>query len=273
MPIWILVFMFIFFSQADATVNDSYFDRIKLTFENYLRVGGDPMAFRHLICFLRTNNSRYFIRDRLRHSDPNLITIRNREVLIIADLTKPSDRPRLFVLDLKNQQVKAYLTAHGSGNPGQSVALYEEGKIDPIDLHRILFPYRISNEIGSNATPRGLFILDETYRGQFGYSLRMHGLQKRINDNSLKRFIVLHGFNGMNPAYISSFDQQLMPVPQGNLALSQGCTMLEPRRAKEVIDLAQGGSLYYVFTNFEKNYGPDYCADENLMAVDLPVLQ
>ena len=83
----------------------------------------------------------------------------------------------------------------------------------------------------------------------------------------------MHGFSGMSPTMKSSSDPYLFPVPEGNLALSQGCTMLEPTRAKEVIESAQGGSLYYVYTHFEKNRGPDYCADDNLMSIDLPVLQ
>ena len=273
MPISFVKFLLVLLSFVNVNVKASDYNHLNLTYENYLRVGGEPMAFRQMLCFLKNNQNRYFVRDRLRPSQPNIIKIKNKRMLLIADLTKPSDQPRLFLMDLKSHEVKVYIMAHGSGMPGQEVTLYEAEKIDRLDLQRILFPARISNRLGSNATPRGVFILDETYSGQFGYSLRMHGLQKNINEKSLKRFIVLHGFEGMNPTAVTSDDPFVFPIPQGNLALSQGCTMLEPRRAKEVIDLAQGGSLYYVFTDFEKNRGPDYCADENLMAIDLPVFQ
>lgn len=185
--------------------------------------------------------------------------------MVITDLTIPSNYPRLFLLNLDTLIVNAYMVAHGSGIPRSEVKLYELGKINPEELPFILLPKLISNTPDTNATSSGAFILDETYSGNFGYSLRQHGLQKGINENVLRRFVVMHGFNGMNSFRISSADSDVQPVPEGNLATSQGCSMLESTRAREVIDAAKGGSFYYIFSEFEKQQGLSYCADQNLM--------
>ncbi len=233
----------------------------ELLLQNFERVGGNPLAFHQARCFFEKYNDKTFSDQ----DDEKGIKIKNKNVIVITDLTIPSDRPRLFLLNLETHEVRAYMVAHGLGIPGSEVKLYEQGKINPKDLPNILLPKLISNKPGSKATSRGAFILDETYFGGFGYSLRQHGLQDGINDNALQRLVVMHGFKGMNPFSVSSQDADLQPVPQGNLATSQGCSMLEPTRAKEVIDAAKGGSFYYIFTEQEKNEGSMYCGDDKLL--------
>lgn len=232
----------------------------ELLLQNFERVGGNSLAFRQAQCFLEKYQSKTFVEQ----NDDKGIKIRNKNFVVISDLTIPSDRPRLFLINLQTKEVRAYMVAHGLGLPGSEVTLYEQSQIDQKDLPFILLPKKISNTPGSKATSRGSFILDETYHGSFGYSLRLHGIQKNINDNVLKRLVVMHGFKGMNPFSISSSDVDQKPVPQGNLATSQGCSMLEPSRAKEVIDSAKDGSFYYIFTEYEKQEGSLYCADENI---------
>lgn len=228
--------------------------------QNFERVGGNPLAFHQAKCFFdKYGNNKFLDAD-----TPKGIEIKNKKFVVITDLTIPSNRPRLFLLNLETRVVKAYMVAHGLGIPGAEVTLYEQGKINPKDLPNILFPKLVSNKPGSKATSRGAFILGDSYFGSFGYSLRQHGLQKDINDNVMKRLVVMHGLKGMNPFTVSSSDADQQPFPEGNLATSQGCSMLEPSQAKEVIDAAKGGSLYYIFSEQEKKLGSSYCADQNL---------
>lgn len=229
--------------------------------QNFERVGGNSLAFQQAQCFFEKYKDRTFFDA----SSSKGIQLKNKKFFVITDLTISSDRPRLFLLNLETLEVRAYMVAHGLGISGAEVKLYEHGKINPKDLPNILYPRLISNKPGSKATSSGAFILDETYMGGFGYSLRQHGLQKGINDNALERLVVMHGFKGMNSFRVSSTDADQQPVPVGNLATSQGCSMLEPSRAKEVIDLAKGGSFYYIFTEYEKQKGSSYCVDESLL--------
>ena len=240
--------------SPEKEISNPTFELLK----NFERVGGNPLAFQQTQCFLEKYKDKTFLDE----ADSSGIKIKNKKFVVITDVTIPSDRPRLFLLNLETLEVKAFMVAHGLGIPGSEVRLYEHGKISPKELPYILLPKLISNKPGSKATSRGAFILEETYFGNFGYSLRQHGLQKKINDNVLKRLVVMHGFKGMNPFSISSYDADQPPVTEGNLATSQGCSMLEPSRAKEVIDAAKGGSFYYIFTEHEKHQGSSYCADE-----------
>jgi hypothetical protein len=240
-----------------------------LLLENYRRLNGDPIAFFQAMCFFRIyENSLFFAKGDPSH--PNGLKIRNKNFIAITDLNKSSSTARLFVLNLKTSEVRAYFIAHGVGTPGGKVELFPIHRLTDEQIQRLLFPTKLSNEPGSNATPHGVFILGDTYFGSFGYSLKIHGLQAKINDNTFSRHVVMHGFKGMNSTVISSSN----PAPErslsetGNLALSQGCSMMESNRAKEVINDLKGNSLYYVYSAAEKNESESYCADRNLLQMD-----
>lgn len=82
----------------------------------------------------------------------------------------------------------------------------------------------------------------------------------------------MHGYEGMNPSKATSddADPQKGINASGDVATSWGCTMLEPQRAKEVINTIKeknggGGSLYYNYTQEEKALETDYCGEAHLM--------
>lgn len=234
-------------------------DSDKELYENFMKVGGDPLALRQALCFKnRFGSSTFKSKGDPAHSGG--IRASNQRYITINDLNKRSDVARMYVLDMETGKVEAYFSAHGeagsAGTPANN-------------------PYRseyYSNTSGSKATPRGFFVTGDTYVGKYGNSLRLHGLQSGINDNSFVRAVVMHGFNHMNPVKATSDDANPMSNVNavGNVALSQGCTMLEPSRAQEVIGKikaksSSGGSLYYNYTQEEKALGEDYCGETNLM--------
>ena len=97
------------------------------------------------------------------------------------DFSRPSTEERMYVLDLENKEIlfKSYVS-HGK-NTGD---LYAEN---------------FSNVAESNKSSLGFYMTEAPYKGSNGYSLRLAGLEKGINDNAMKRNIVVHGADYANP--------------------------------------------------------------------------
>jgi len=141
-------------------------------------------------------------------------------LLTIIDYSLPSTEPRFWVVDRDRGDVLFHrLVAHGSGS-GENLAT------------------RFSNREGSHASSLGLFLTEETYTGRNGYSLRLRGLERGINDQARARTIVLHGAWYVTPAFARA---------HGRLGRSWGCPALNPEIASVVIDRIKGGSLLFVY--------------------------
>jgi hypothetical protein len=88
------------------------------------------------------------------------------KTLTVIDYSKPSSEPRMWVFDLKSRElVYEELVAHGQGS-GANMAT------------------QFGNEPDTHRTSIGLFVTDTTYVGKNGYSLRLDGLDKGINDRA-----------------------------------------------------------------------------------------
>ena len=140
--------------------------------------------------------------------------------LTIIDYSKPSTKPRLWVLDLRSREI-AYeeLVAHGQGSGGN-------------------LPDKFSNEPDSHQTSIGLFVTEGTYVGRNGYSLRLKGLERGFNDRAKERAIVMHGAPYVNEAISKSL---------GRLGRSHGCPAVREPIARELIDHVKGGSLVFSY--------------------------
>ena len=62
-----------------------------------------------------------------------------------------------------------------------------------------------SNEMGSHESSLGLFRTEGVYTGQFGYSLRLSGLEPGINDKARQRAIVVHGFPDISRSFAAKW--------------------------------------------------------------------
>jgi hypothetical protein len=140
--------------------------------------------------------------------------------LAVIDYSRPSTERRMWVFDLARQKLMYdEYVAHGSGT-GDNMAR------------------NFSNQDGSHQTSLGLFTTGETYVGGNGYSLRMDGLEKGVNDNARARAIVIHGAPYVNPALAKS---------QGRIGRSWGCPALRPEVAREVIDNLKQGQMLFAY--------------------------
>lgn len=95
-----------------------------------------------------------------------------------------------------------------------------------------------SNRAGSLMSSLGAYRTAETYQGKHGYSLRLDGLERGLNDRARDRAIVVHAAPYADPAHIGRC---------GRLGRSQGCPALPPALSSDIIDAISGGSCLFVW--------------------------
>jgi hypothetical protein len=143
-------------------------------------------------------------------------------IISIVDFTLPSYRKRLYVIDLENYRVlfNTYV-AHGV-NSGREYA------------------NQFSNQPSSYKSSLGFYETLGTYIGQHGYSLKLDGLEKGINDNANSRAIVIHAADYVDESLIRS---------QGFIGRSWGCPALPEKLHKPIIDRIRNGSCLFIYSN------------------------
>src|SRR3954468_1524991 len=139
-----------------------------------------------------------------------------RRRLTVIDYSLASTERRLFVIDPESGKVLfVERVAHGRGS-GELVA------------------NRFGNQPQSHRSSLGVFRTAETYLGAHGYSLRLDGLDKGVNDLARKRDIVFHA---------ASYATERFGREHGRLGRSFGCPALAPKVASAIIDEIRGGSI------------------------------
>ncbi|MGL5123793.1 MAG: murein L,D-transpeptidase catalytic domain family protein [Fusobacteriaceae bacterium] len=152
--------------------------------------------------------------------------VKNDNMMVIIDYTKLSDEKRFFVLDLENKKILyETLVAHGK-NSGKKLAV------------------KFSDMPNSYQSSLGFFITQNTYMGEFGYSLRISGLEKGINSNSKIRNIVIHGDENVSEDFVKS---------HMFLARTLGCPAIPLKESKEIISKIKDGTLIFIIGN-DENY-------------------
>ncbi|HYB96960.1 MAG TPA: murein L,D-transpeptidase catalytic domain family protein [Vicinamibacterales bacterium] len=156
-------------------------------------------------------------------------TVGAPKTLTVIDYSRPSTEKRLWVFDLTTRELLwEELVAHGQGT-GANIAT------------------KFSNDNDSHQTSLGLFVTSTTYVGKNGYSLRLDGLDRGVNDRARERAIVMHGAPYVSEAFIRS---------NGRLGRSWGCPAVSEAVARQMIDRVKGGGLifaYYPDANFLKS--------------------
>lgn len=216
--------------------------------KQYLSLGGNRKAFQQLRCFITRHGADGFspkpvggeIAERCNAVDRFSI-INDRGVALI-DLTKLSNKPRFFVFDFKAGAVRAFYTAHG--RYGETPRSNKTVKTNPPG-NSILRAVYFSDVPGMNASVGGFFLTAEEYKGMYGRSMVMHGLERDVNDNACVRATVVH-----KSSYISDQATRLM---------SSGCPMVAPHRLNYIVDTLKDGALMYIFTPVEAALSDDVC--------------
>ena len=146
----------------------------------------------------------------------------NEQTLTIVDFSLPSSAKRLFVIDIENRKVlyNTYV-AHGR-NSGKEYA------------------NSFSNSPESNKSSLGFYITKGTYNGAHGFSLKLEGEEKGINDNALSRAIVMHSADYVNKNLIRT---------QGYIGRSLGCPAIPKDVYKPIIQIIKDGSCLFIYGN------------------------
>ncbi|MGA0556778.1 murein L,D-transpeptidase catalytic domain family protein [Larkinella sp. VNQ87] len=149
-----------------------------------------------------------------------------KSVLSIVDLSQPSSKKRLYVIDLDAHKLlfQTYV-AHGR-NSGELMAA------------------TFSNTASSFQSSLGFYQTLGTYQGKHGLSLQLKGLERGFNDNAFSRAIVIHGADYVCEDFIRR---------TGRLGRSQGCPAVDNAVSKGIIQAIKGGSCVFVYSP-----NPDY---------------
>jgi hypothetical protein len=146
--------------------------------------------------------------------------VTNSPIFTIIDYSMPSNKPRMWVIDLeRNKVLFEELVSHGK-NSGQ------------------VYAKQFSNRPESLQSSLGLFKTAESYYGQHGYALRLDGLEENVNHHARARGIVIHGGD-----YVT--DQWLRR--EGRLGVSHGCPVVDPSINKSLINTIKGGTLVFAY--------------------------
>jgi len=144
----------------------------------------------------------------------------SKDILTIIDFRISANEKRMWVIDLKNKKVLFHvLTAHGR-NTGN------------------LFAETFSNTPNSNQSSLGFYITGQKYNGKHGISMKLHGVEKGINDMAEARAIVMHGADYVSELYIKKY---------GRLGRSLGCPAVPMGLHKDIIPLLTGGTCLFIF--------------------------
>jgi hypothetical protein len=147
--------------------------------------------------------------------------LRNAEILTIVDLSQSSKNKRFYVIDLLHK-ILLYNTyvAHGR-NTGDE------------------FAQHFSNQPGSCESSLGFYVTKEEISGSHtGLSLVLDGMEKGINDNALKREIIIHGAAYATESFIRK---------TGRLGRSFGCPSLPPDLIKPVVETIKDGTCLFIY--------------------------
>ena len=142
-----------------------------------------------------------------------------RDVIGIADFSRPSNESRFHVVDLLRGSVESHLVAHGRGSDPDHSGFLE----------------RFSNDFGSYATSNGTYTTGDYYHGKYGLSMKVRGLDW-TNNNAESRAIVIHNAWYAEPEMIST---------HGKLGRSEGCFAFSRASQWAVMHRLGGGRMIY----------------------------
>ena len=151
----------------------------------------------------------------------------NKEILTIIDFTQSSTEKRMWVIDMKkNEIIFQTVVSHGR-NSGKE------------------FANDFSNTPETFKSSLGFYKTAETYMGANGLSLRLDGLETGINDNARSRAIVIHG---------ADYADENLGQRQGYLGRSLGCPALPLKNHKEIIEFIKEESCLFIYHDGSNDY-------------------
>ena len=152
--------------------------------------------------------------------------IQKQNLVSIVDFSLPSSKKRMFVIDIENGKLLFNTYVSHGRNSGLENATH------------------FSNGMNSFQSSLGFYVTQKAYKGEHGYSLRLEGKEKGINDNAYDRGIVIHSARYVNEKLISKL---------GYIGRSLGCPAIPVKVHKAIIEKIKDGSCLFVY-GADKSY-------------------
>lgn len=142
------------------------------------------------------------------------------DVISICDFSQSSREKRLYIVDLEQKKVliNTYV-AHGRRSGSE-------------------YARSFSNNPSSHKSSLGFYVTEKTYYGDHGLALKIHGLERGINDRACARNIVVHGSEYVGSDFIK------MNKFNGR---SFGCPAVPSSDVNDVIDAIKDGSCLFIY--------------------------
>jgi hypothetical protein len=142
------------------------------------------------------------------------------DYLSICDFSQSSKRKRFYVIDLViNKLVVNTYVAHGKNSGGE-------------------YATRFSNKPESLQSSLGFYITADTYSGEHGLSLHIHGVDPGFNDKAFERSIVIHGADYVDGARVKA------GIYMGR---SWGCPVLPQKESTRIISTIKNRTCLFIF--------------------------
>ncbi len=141
------------------------------------------------------------------------------DIVGIADFGLHSAKPRFHFVNLERAEVQSYHVSHGTGSDPQ-----HDGWLKAF-----------SNSEGSLATSRGAYVTWEWYKGRYGTSVRLGGLDES-NNAALQRYIVMHRADYAEHSHLEKW---------GRLGRSNGCFAMGEEQFRIALTNLSGGRLLF----------------------------
>lgn len=213
------------FSEVSSISNAS--DNLSVVAENAL-IKGNPVTNSQLSVYdeldlSRSGLSRYAFNYAVKGYNYLLADgkLKNEQIISIVDFSQASSKKRLYIIDLKNKKVLFNTYVSHGRNSGKAMA------------------NEFSNEPESNKSSLGFYVTGDTYIGKHGFSMRLFGEEKGINDNANSRAIVMH-----SAPYVSEGAIRM----QGFVGRSLGCPALPENLYKPIIETIKNGSCLFLYS-------------------------
>ena len=169
--------------------------------------------------FTATPGERQILQIARREVDRNAAILWRHDIAGIVDFAQHSSVRRFHFANLVDGTVRSVRVTHGAGS-------------DPEHDGYLKW---FSNVPGSLATSRGAYVTWEWYTGQFGFSVRLGGLDED-NVNTYDRAIVMHAADYATQAHLDRW---------GRLGRSNGCFAFAPDDLQYAFTQLLGGRLIY----------------------------
>lgn len=149
-----------------------------------------------------------------------------KNILTVSDYSLSANKKRMWIIDLDSRRVliNTYV-AHGQGT-GEEYAKH------------------FSNREGSHQSSMGFYVTGDTYTGNHGNSLHLHGMDEGYNSAAYERAIVVHGAGYVSSDFIAG---------TGRLGRSWGCPAVSNELSDTVINTIKDGTCMFIYYP-EKTY-------------------